>query len=236
MADVAVVIPVRGDLAPLEALLARISGWSTRPEEIVVIATGRDTALEDLCGRYGCALLLRAANRGAQLDDGARHARAATLWFLHADAWPPVEGVELVATAVAAGAAAGCFRFRFQGEPTWTKRLLAWLVRVRVSLGGIAYGDQGLFADRSAYLAAGGFPHEPLFEEVRLVRRLRRHGRFRVLPTPILVSTRRWDRDGWWRRSVQNRWLALCYMLGVSPQRLSRHYHKGMEPTARTDS
>jgi hypothetical protein len=109
-------------------------------------------------------------------------------------------------------------------------------VRLRVRLGGIPYGDQGLFMRRAAYAACGGFPHQPLFEEVELVRQLRRHGRFEVLEEPLRVSTRRWDRDGWWRRSLLNRWLALCYMAGVPAERLARGYHEGVPTTADSDS
>ena len=34
----------------------------------------------------------------------------------------------------------------------------------------------------------------------------------------------RWERDGWITRTVQNRWLALRYALGASPERLAAAY------------
>jgi hypothetical protein len=45
-----------------------------------------------------------------------------------------------------------------------------------------------------------------------------------VLPERIGVSTRRWERDGWIARTVQNRWLALRYAAGASPDRLAAAY------------
>jgi rSAM/selenodomain-associated transferase 2 len=224
---VAVVVPVLDDAVELARLLERIAAWPVRPAEIAVVAASDAAALAALCARHGCRLIHAEPNRGLQLDLGARATHAPVLWFLHADAAPPPEALAAIEGAVAAGAEGGCFRFGLAGARTPTKRLLERLVALRVRLGGIAYGDQGLFAQRSAYVETGGFPHQPLFEEVRLVRALRRRGAFRVLDCALPVSTRRWERDGWWRRSCRNRWLALRYACGAPAERLAATYHMG---------
>ena len=56
------------------------------------------------------------------------------------------------------------------------------------------------------------------------MRRLRARGTFRVLPVPIAVATRRWERDGWLRRTLHNRWLALRFALGKRPEALAASY------------
>jgi len=38
------------------------------------------------------------------------------------------------------------------------------------------------------------------------------------------VATRRWERDGWLRRSLHNRWLALRFALGGRPEVLAARY------------
>lgn len=222
--DVAIVVPVLADTAALEALLRRIAAWPAQPGETVVVSGDVDAEVARVSARYDCRLVAATANRGAQLDHGARAARARIVWFLHADAAPPDDALAAIEQAVARGAESGCFRFAFQGPPRWHKRFLAALVNARAALGGMVYGDQGLFATRDAYIACGGFAHAPLFEEVELVKRLRRRGSFVRLEAPLAVSTRRWERDGWWRRSCHNRWLALCYMLGVPSERLAAAY------------
>ncbi|HEY8520752.1 MAG TPA: TIGR04283 family arsenosugar biosynthesis glycosyltransferase [Gammaproteobacteria bacterium] len=222
--SIAVIVPVLGDAEPLRALLERLAVDDPRPDEIVVVDGGADERIAALCRERGCTYVAADPNRGAQLDRGAAAATSEILWFLHADACPPPGALALIADAVRRGADGGCFRFAFQGPRTWYKALLERLVAWRVRLGGTPYGDQGLFATRRAYCAAGGFPHQPLFEEVRLVRRLRAGGRFVALPAAIEVSTRRWERDGWWYRTLHNRWLALCYAAGVPAERLARAY------------
>jgi rSAM/selenodomain-associated transferase 2 len=220
--DIAVVIPVLGEAAELDALLAQLA--AQRPAQIIVVSGSADAAVAAVCARRRCEHTQAAANRGAQLDAGARRATAPVLWFVHADAEVPRDALAVIAAAVRAGAESGCFRFAFQGPPSWHKRLLAALVALRVRCGGMVYGDQGIFARRDVYLALGGFPEWPLFEEVPLVRRLRARGTFRVLPRSLAVATRRWERDGWLRRTLRNRWLALRFALGGRPEALAARY------------
>ena len=48
--------------------------------------------------------------------------------------------------------------------------------------GGLPFGDQALFCRRRDYAEAGGFPHEPLLEDVAFVLRRRRLGPLAVAP------------------------------------------------------
>lgn len=221
-ARIAVVIPVLGDEPELARLLRLLR--PQQPEEIVVVSGRADANAAAFCREHACTYLETAANRGAQLDAGARAATAPVLWFLHADAAPPADALGAIDAALRSGAESGCFRFAFQGPTTWYKRLLASLVSLRVRCGGMVYGDQGLFARRDVYLECDGFAPQPLFEEARLVGRLRARGTFVVLPQALRVATRRWERDGWWRRTLHNRWLAFRFMLGARPEALAASY------------
>ena len=203
-------------------LLARLA--VQRPEQVIVVSGSADTAVAALCRRHGCEHVQTNPNRGAQLDAGARRARSAVLWFVHADAHVPDDALALIAAAVREGAESGCFRFAFQGPPAWYKSALARLVALRIRCGGMVYGDQGIFARRDVYVELGGFAAWPLFEEVRLVQRLRARGTFRVLDRALGVATRRWERDGWLKRTLQNRWHALRFALGGRPETLAARY------------
>ena len=223
-ADVAIVVPVLGDIRPLRALLGRIQDWPRPHRETIVVTALANPELSAFCRRNRCRYLESVPCRGRQLDSGARVARADVLWFLHADACPYPSSLSDIAQALARGAEGGHFRFQFTGEHTRCKAYLERLINLRVRLGGIPYGDQGIFVRRDTYLQCGGFAHQPLFEEVALVRRLRARGRFQALTAPIGVSPRRWERDGWMRRSLLNRRLAVGYMCGETAQRLAQRY------------
>jgi len=230
---VSVVIPVIGDNEMLARLLERLRNLPAPPDEIVIVDGGSSAGCRSLARRFRCVYVGTRAGRGHQLHAGALRASGDVLWFLHADAEPPVDGITLIRSRHLAGAAGGFFTFRFAGEPTWYKRVLARLINWRTRFG-TPYGDQGLFVGRTTYDAVGGFADTPLFEEVPLVRALRRRGPFTRLATAIGVSPRRWERDGWLWRSANNRLLALAYMAGVPAHRLARRYQP-LGPTELAD-
>jgi hypothetical protein len=217
---VAVIVPVRGDAGPLSNLIRLIGD---QPDEFIVVTAGEDAAASAVCEGAGVNCLRSSPGRGPQQHTGALAADSDWLWFLHADSTPAVTGVADIRRAGREGAVGGYFRFRFEGSQTSARSILAGLINLRARLG-VPYGDQGLFFRRDVYLACAGFPDVPLFEEVGLVRCARRRGAFAGLPTPIGVSTRRWERDGWVRRTVANRLLAIGYAMGISPRRLARFY------------
>lgn len=226
---VSIVIPVLGDAAPLGKLLLQLRAQQPAPAEIVVVDGGASDICRDLCASAAVSYAATRPGRGHQLHHGAALTRGDALWFLHADAPIPGGAVAAIGEALRGGAVGGYFRFRFAGPPALHKTLLAALINLRARVG-VPYGDQGLFATRDAYQSSGGFPDLPLFEEVSLVKGLRRAGRFVGLRPAISVSPRRWERDGWLRRTLSNRLLALAYMAGVSPQRLARRYRAAQEP------
>lgn len=231
--SVSVIIPVVADNEALARLLNSLHRLENPPDEIVVVDGGASSSCRSLARRFSCVYVNARRGRGHQLHAGALRASSDILWFLHADATPPDNALALIRAQHTASSAGGYFNFRFTGTGTWYKSALACLINLRARFG-TPYGDQGLFAARSAYDAAGGFADVPLFEEVPLVRALRRQGSFACMPAGIGVSPRRWERDGWIRRTLANRLLALGYTLGISPYRLARRYQP-LNATDETD-
>ena len=223
--EVSVVIPVYRDRQALGRILTALAVLDPPASEVIVVDGGGDGEIEALCADAGCRYLASRACRGEQMDKGARAAAHELLWFLHADNTPRPESIAVIRAHMNPGAVGGWFRFVFQGERCWQARLLAFLINLRAGIG-TPYGDQGLFMRRDAYRQAGGFPPRALFEEPPLVRGLRKSGRFAPVPAALGVSARRWKRDGWFRRSLRNRLLALAYILRRSPDALARRYFR----------
>jgi rSAM/selenodomain-associated transferase 2 len=222
---VSIVVPTWRDDAALSRLLPQLAALQPGADEVLVVDGAGSEATRALATAAGARYLASPAGRGTQLNCGARAARGDVLWFVHADAGVSPAAVGAITRALALGADSGAFRFRFGGERGATQRLLERAIAWRGAVGTV-YGDQGLFARRAAFERAGGFAEAPLFEEVPLVRALRRRGGFRVLDEPIVVSPRRWQQDGFWRRTLENRLLALGHAAGLSPARLARWYRR----------
>ncbi len=222
--DIAIIIPVFHDTPECCALINHIRSWEQQPIEIIVVSGEKDTELYAFCADNNCAYYSAHACRGAQLDMGAKFATAPILWFLHADSTPKGSSLSDITTVCAEGFDSGYFKFAFTGTRSWKKLLIEYLVSLRIQLGGIPYGDQGLFMRRQNYFNCGGFCHQSLFEEVDLVRKLRKKSRFRSLKTEIGVSPRRWQNKGWIKQSLINRSLAIRYILGVPADQLALRY------------
>jgi rSAM/selenodomain-associated transferase 2 len=227
--DIAVIIPVFRDTPECCTLINHIRSWTKQPTEIIVVSGEQDTKLHNFCLDNHCTYFLSHTCRGAQLHMGARLATASVLWFLHADSAPISSSISDIGIACAEGCDSGHFRFAFTGAPSWGKTLIEGLVRLRLQSGGIPYGDQGLFIRRQSYFECGGFCHQPLFEEVTLVKKLRARSQFRALDTPIGVSPRRWEHNGWIKQSLINRSLAIRYILGTPAEQLALSYDQIQE-------
>ncbi|HEX2163163.1 MAG TPA: glycosyltransferase family 2 protein, partial [Thermoanaerobaculia bacterium] len=167
-----------------------------------------------------------------QLDRGARATTAPVLLFLHADTRLPPEAPALVREAIAAGAAGGAFRLRFD-RPTPLLSLAERLIDWRTRLTGVPLGDQAQFLTREAYLALGGFRDWPILEDLDLARRLKRHGRVALLPAAVTTSARRYRAGGVLATAARNWLIWLLYACGVPPARLARLYRPAGGPRRR---
>ena len=223
-ARLSVIVPVYRDLAALERLLPLLApdavDGSGVDEVIVAAADTEAPALRRVVGDRA-RVVETSAGRGLQLNAGAAKATGGILWFVHARATPVPQSADSIRQHIAAGQDGGWFRFRFEGVSGAGARRLEALIDWRARRG-IAYGDQGLFFRRDRFLEWGGFEDVPLFEEVRLVRCAKRDGRFSELLLTIGVDPRRWQEQGWIRRTLKNRALALAHAAGVDPHRPAR--------------
>lgn len=145
------------------------------------------------------------------------------LWFLHADCTPAPEACRAIRSVLKdPKVAGGHFILRFSGQGRGARiltRVYPWLRWL-----GLCYGDSGIFVRREVYEAVGGFRPLPLFEDIDLVRRLRRVGGFCRVACPLVASARRFEHRNFAGMFAQWTGLQILYWLGVSPSWLARRY------------
>ena len=221
---VSVVIPVWRDEEALTRSLASLRDWQ-EADIIVACALGEEPCYERLRGAYPDVRWVAAPRgRAAQMNAGAAVASGRWILFLHADCELPSGWPDVIARAEGSPrTVAGAFRLALD-SPDPRARIVEAGVRLRVALMGLPYGDQALFVRRPAFEAIGGYRDLPLMEDVEFVRRVKRVGRLMISPAAVRTSARRWERDGWARRSAQNASLATRFLLGASPARLAQRY------------
>jgi rSAM/selenodomain-associated transferase 2 len=162
--------------------------------------------------------------RARQQNLGAEASRGDVLLFLHADCRLPTDAFEAIRKAFRDDrVVGGCFSQRIVATGI-RYRMLEWGNGWRVRAFKLAYGDQAIFVRRSVFEELGGFPKLRLMEDVFLMKRLRRAGRFVLLKERLLVSARRWQQHGVVRQTLRNWTLLTCALCGISPDRLAKYY------------
>jgi rSAM/selenodomain-associated transferase 2 len=220
--DLSVVIPALNE----RDAIARALGCTRAAgvERIVVDGGSTDGTLEAARALGAERTLASAPGRAKQLAAGARLARGQVLLFLHADTrldpgWPEAVRAALADPRVAGGA----FALRFDS----TRPSFRWIergVRLRSRWAGLPYGDQALFVRRSVLEAEGGLRDVPIFEDLDLVRAIRRRGRLALLDESAWTSPRRYEKNGIARTLVRNNLALLAWLCGLPRASVARWY------------
>lgn len=220
-----IVIPTLNEEEALPETLAALARIPPGIGEVIVVDGGSTDATIDMARVAGARVISAVPGRASQMNAGARVATGDVLLFLHADTIPPVVKLPLVAAWLArSGRVWGRFDVRIAGRSR-SLAVVAKLINLRSRLSGIATGDQAIFMSRLAYDGVGGFPDQPLMEDVEMSIRLKRmFGRPLCLQRCVTTSGRRWDGRGPLRTIVLMWRLRLAYWIGVAPHELARVY------------
>ncbi|MEL6979910.1 MAG: TIGR04283 family arsenosugar biosynthesis glycosyltransferase [Pseudomonadota bacterium] len=209
--------PVIGSLGPgLQAGLIR---------DLVISDGGSNDEIAAAAEGLGARLVTGPPGRGGQLRRGADAASGAWLLFLHADTLLPEGWPGAVAAHFAeAPDRAASFRLAYD-EAGFGARLVSGWANLRTRLFALPYGDQALLISRRLYDAVGGYPDQPVMEDVALARRLGRR-RLRLLAPAVETSFEKYRREGWLRRGAKN-WACLAqYYAGVDPEVIAARYRR----------
>jgi len=164
--------------------------------------------------------------RATQMNAGSEECISDILLFIHADTVVNSSDILAVCEAMEDDSyAGGRFDVRLSGNAV-AFRIIEWFINVRSRLTGISTGDQCQFVRRSVFEQMGGFPNQPLMEDIEFSRRLKRLGRIACLRATVITSSRRWEQHGI-MATVWLMWkLRLLYWLGISADKLSHMYRQ----------
>jgi len=225
---VSIIIPTFNEVANIRRQAAALAPL---PEAEVIFVDGGSSdgtpqELRACCAHAPLRFIHARQRRSSQMNAAARIAKGEWLIFLHADTSLPCASFQhfLQYAKSRRELNAGAFTFRVAHERA-VYRYLEFYVGLRSRLLKLPYGDQALFVRRRLFEEIGGYREDyPLMEDVELVRRLHQHKGFEILPAPVYTSARRFESEGYLKRTCGNLYLQMLYALGVPPQKLAQHY------------
>ncbi|MFQ5641895.1 MAG: TIGR04283 family arsenosugar biosynthesis glycosyltransferase [bacterium] len=228
---VSIIIPTLNEAANVRQQVEALGGVSNVE---VIFCDGGSTDgtvqfLQDCtCIQPNTRLIESSCGRAIQMNAAAAGARGEWLIFLHADTSLPAASLlsfcERVQTLPELHS--GAFTFRIQNSK-WAYRYLEFYVGLRSKLFKLPFGDQAIFVKRELFEAIGGYREDyPLMEDFEIMHRLKKRGGFRIIDAPVYTSARRFEQDGFLKRTCGNLYLQFLYICGVHPKKLAEKYWK----------
>jgi rSAM/selenodomain-associated transferase 2 len=225
--QLSVIVPALDEGGEISATLRTLAPVRARGGEVILVDGGSrdDTVMQ--ARPFVDAVVESAPGRAVQMNAGAVAARGDWLWFVHADSRVDAAAVnDIEAMAARSRRRWARFGVRLSGG-RFLFRTIGFLMNARSCLTGIATGDQGIAVERALFESVGGYPEQPLMEDIALSRILRAHTWPACLPVRITTSSRRWERRGAWR-TIWLMWsLRFAYWRGADPVALARRYRGG---------
>ncbi|OGS98550.1 MAG: glycosyl transferase [Gallionellales bacterium RIFCSPLOWO2_12_FULL_59_22] len=223
--QLSIIIPVLNEAKVLPELLAHLAPLRASGAEVIVVDGGSEDGSQLAAVRAGAQVLCTGRGRARQMNAGAAAAQGDVLLFLHADtALPPSAGQAIAAAIRRADEFVwGHFDVRIDGR-MFMLRVVAMLMNWRSRLSGIVTGDQAMFVTRRAFESVGGFPDQPLMEDIELSKRLRALSSPVCLAERAVTSGRRWETRGVWK-TIWLMWrLRWLYWRGMPASELAKLY------------
>ena len=236
-----IVIPLLNEADNLPRLMGHLAHLNPAPYQVILVDGGStdnsvaiakelieiliDSSTSVISGQViDWQIIESAAGRALQMNAGAELATGDVLLFLHADTQLPNHAIADITSAVRQ-AAWGRFDVRLDSS-AWMLKVVSQMINWRSRLSGIATGDQAIFIKKPLFKQLGGYPQQPLMEDIELCKRLKAIGKPACLRSKVITSARRWQQYGTWR-TIGLMWhLRFDYWRGVSADNIKQRYYK----------
>ena len=214
---VSVVIPALNEERHLGQLLSDIQRQSRRPDEVIVVDAGSCDATVRIA-KHSLATVLHGeppVARGRNL--GGYSAKGELIFFLDADTRLPQTFFEdFVFEIEQRGLDIACPRYLpYDSTPPIRAIHAFWNVVLKASEGTRPSGAGHCIALRGElFRESRGFDPSLKFDDIELVRRLSKRGRFGLVGASVLVSDRRYREEGILRTFLLHLLMAPAFALG----------------------
>jgi len=221
-----IIVPCLNEAEGIAGTLSALAPLRSRGAEVIVVDGGSSDGTVERAAPHADCVISAPRGRASQMNAGAARARGEILLFLHADTRLPESADALIVEGLKRSRRGwGRFDVAISGSNPLL-RVVAWLMNVRSRLTGIATGDQAIFATRSLFTAAGGYPDIALMEDIAICKRLKRFGPPLCLRHRLTASGRRWEKHGVVRTILLMWRIRLAYWRGADPRKLAMRYDK----------
>ncbi len=221
---VGVVVPVLNEEKVIAASLQALQQHNF--DEVVVVDGGSTDNTIPIAKTFNVKIVSSARGRGQQINAGLQSLSAPNMLVLHCDTLLPLYAKKLILVTLSKHHA-GAFRtshraVKWKGKPL---ALVLKIADVRSRFASLPYGDQAVFFTRSTLESVGGYPTQPLMEDLEFSKSLAKIAPLKILTETVSVSGRRFE-SALLKQCLMVNTFPTLYKLGVSPETLATWYGK----------
>jgi len=224
---ISVIIPVYNEKENLRKRLSFLCEQANKfPIEIIVSNSPETTDNSKIvCNNFDKVryFLSDKKGRAPQMNFGASKAKGDILLFLHADVKLPNDFYNQIKNAVENNFEAGFFCFQFDKNSFLLNINSAATKKDGIFAGG---GDQCQFFTKKTFKKLGGFNEEYcIMEDFEIIGKVRKQKiPFTIIQSPVIVSSRKYEENSWFKVNLINGYMFLKYKLGTPPEKLRKTY------------
>lgn len=221
--ELSVIVPALNEQDLIDSTLGRILEGSGLDEVQVIVADGGSTDRTASIARHCGAQVVRCRRgRAHQMNCGSSEARGEVVLYCHADTTLPFGYGRAIRRAFRRpDVVGGAFRPHYTSQSRLLKS-----VELALALPShwLMFGDQAVFARRSALEEVGFYREIPIMEDVDLVHRLNMIGRLVRVRDSVITSARRLQERGIARQLLLDLYLLLAFHGGTPVETLAERY------------
>ncbi len=222
--QLSIIVPILNESEQLPDLLEHLSLWKQVGCDVILVDGGSVDQSYELAEAQGFKVLRSERGRALQMNTGAAEACGDCLLFLHADTRLPKHADQLILRTIQQTSADwGRFNVCITGR-SFMFKVIAWFMNHRSRLSSIVTGDQGIFIRKQLFEKVGGFPVQPLMEDIEFSKRLKKIVKPAALKEKVTTSGRRWEQRGVWSTIYLMWCLRFAYWRGADVDELAAQY------------
>lgn len=219
---VSIIIPVLNEEKGIVGLQKNLKKLLGEYEVIFSDGGSTDRTLELISQEF--RVVRGEKGRGCQMNRAAKEAAGDILFFIHSDVRLKRDVLLNIPDQVRQGEAAGCLKIVFDSHHI-LMRICGFMSNLRVKFRKIVFADQGIIIQKELFWKMGGMPELPLMEDYEFSLRMKRSKiPFIRLNSPILVSSRRFQKYGMLWTMWQMQKFQLKYILGGNVEKIAQKY------------
>jgi rSAM/selenodomain-associated transferase 2 len=224
--SLSIIIPTYNEEESISDLLNHLKAGisSDHESEIIVVDGGSQDKTAEIVESLGIKCIIsERKGRAAQMNVGTEASKNDILYFVHADSIPPASFVNDIVESLEMGFQSGCYRYKFDHYYTPLLRINSYCTRFdRLMVRG---GDQTLFITRSLFDELGGFREDyRIMEDYDLIEKIQNATNFRIIQKDAIVSSRKYEDNGYFRVQIANLTIFMMYFAGASQDPMCHAY------------